>query len=165
MIDTGYGIYYERMTEMLNSYGLCTTGNLSRIIVTHADADHCGAAGFFDVPAYMHPGTREIIEKANRAYGSGREDSVLEEVYTTLIGLFSRFTPPESHRIVSAPGRKKNRDFSGPRYPTGMRTDLNNTGRARRAPVRADLPAVRAGETSLHGRYDDQLRLFIERTR
>ena len=32
---------------------------------------------------------------------------MLEEVYTTLIGLFSRFTPPEKDCIVSTPGRKK----------------------------------------------------------
>ena len=103
MIDTGYGIYHERVMEMLNSYGLCSAGRLSRIIVTHADADHCGSAGFFHVPAYMHPGTHEIIRKANRAYGSGRENSVLEEVYTTLIGLFSRFTPPETIVLFPKP--------------------------------------------------------------
>jgi glyoxylase-like metal-dependent hydrolase (beta-lactamase superfamily II) len=103
MIDTGYGIYHERVMEMLGSHGLCNTGHLSRIIVTHADADHCGAAGFFQVPVSMHPGTQKIIEKANRAYGSGREDSVLEEVYTTLIGLFSRFTPPKTIELVPPP--------------------------------------------------------------
>jgi glyoxylase-like metal-dependent hydrolase (beta-lactamase superfamily II) len=111
MIDTGYGIYHERLMEMLNSYGLCTGGHLTKIIVTHADADHCGAAGFFKVPARMHPGTREIIRKANRAYGSGRQDSVLEEVYTTLIGLFSRFTPPETTELFPLPAGDKSGIF------------------------------------------------------
>jgi glyoxylase-like metal-dependent hydrolase (beta-lactamase superfamily II) len=55
----------------------------------------------------MHAGTREIIKKANRAYGSGRENSVLEEVYTTLIGLFSRFTPPDITVLFPSPAAEK----------------------------------------------------------
>jgi glyoxylase-like metal-dependent hydrolase (beta-lactamase superfamily II) len=46
----------------------------------------------------MHRGTEKIIEEANRAYGSRSEESILEEVYTKLIGLFSRFNPP--HNVV-----------------------------------------------------------------
>jgi glyoxylase-like metal-dependent hydrolase (beta-lactamase superfamily II)/ACT domain-containing protein len=107
MIDTGYGIYYERVLKMLNAHASCAPGRLSRIIVTHADADHCGAAGYYPVRTLMHPGTKEIIARANRAYGSGREDSVLEEVYTTLIGLFSRFTPPVAIDLLPAPSEEK----------------------------------------------------------
>ncbi len=95
IIDTGYGIYYNDIQEMLRAYHLTSQGKLSRIIVTHADADHCGATGCYQVPALMHPGTQKIIKEANRAYGSRSEGSILEEVYTTLIGLFSRFCPPE----------------------------------------------------------------------
>jgi glyoxylase-like metal-dependent hydrolase (beta-lactamase superfamily II)/uncharacterized protein with ACT and thioredoxin-like domain len=95
MIDTGYGIYYENVQDMLCAHNLLLPGKLSRIIVTHADADHCGATGFYHVPAMMHKGTQKIIIEANRAYGSRSEESVLEEVYTNLIGLFSKFNPTE----------------------------------------------------------------------
>jgi glyoxylase-like metal-dependent hydrolase (beta-lactamase superfamily II) len=94
IVDTGYGIYYENVQDMFRAYNLLLPGKLSRIIVTHADADHCGATGCYHVPALMHKGTQEIIEEANRAYGSRSEGSILEEVYTRLIGLFSRFNPP-----------------------------------------------------------------------
>ncbi len=95
MIDTGYGLYHQDVLRLLQHYGLGNLKKLSRLFITHADADHVGAAGFFEAPSFMHSGTREIIERANRAYGSRVEGSILEEVYTKLINLFSCFTPPQ----------------------------------------------------------------------
>ena len=66
MIDTGYGIYHDSVMAMLAQYGLGEEKKLSRIIVTHADADHCGAAGFFTVPVFMHEGTLDILKTNNR---------------------------------------------------------------------------------------------------
>ncbi len=91
LIDTGYGIYHHDVMTMLSRYGLSDEHPLSRIIVTHADADHCGAAGYFPAPVFMHEGTLAIIKKNNRAYGSRSEHSVLEEFYTKMINLFSKF--------------------------------------------------------------------------
>lgn len=94
MIDTGYGIYHQDVMTMLSGCGFGKKDRISRIIVTHADADHCGAAGFFLAPVMMHQGTLEIIRKNNRAYGSRSEHSVLEEFYTKMINLFSKFKAP-----------------------------------------------------------------------
>jgi glyoxylase-like metal-dependent hydrolase (beta-lactamase superfamily II)/ACT domain-containing protein len=91
LIDTGYGIYHDDVMKMLSVYGLGDTRQVSRIIVTHADADHCGAAGYFNAPVLMHESTLAIIQKNNRAYGSRNENSVLEEFYTQMINLFSKF--------------------------------------------------------------------------
>ncbi len=82
MIDTGFGIYYQDVLNMLQNYGLGNLKKLKRIYITHADADHAGAGGYFDALAFMHHGTKVAIEKANRAYGSKIENSILEEVYT-----------------------------------------------------------------------------------
>ena len=101
MIDTGYGIYHGAVMAMLSRYGLVDLRTLSRIIVTHADADHCGAAGFFGVPVFMHEGTLDIIRTNNRAYGSRSDHSNLDEFYTKMINLFSKFNTPRDIRCFS----------------------------------------------------------------
>jgi glyoxylase-like metal-dependent hydrolase (beta-lactamase superfamily II) len=96
LIDTGYGIYARDIRRLMERVIPGCRNEISRVVITHADADHCGAGGDYDVPVLMHPGTLEIIRAANRAYGSRSEASVLEEIYTTMINLFSRFNPPDS---------------------------------------------------------------------
>jgi glyoxylase-like metal-dependent hydrolase (beta-lactamase superfamily II)/ACT domain-containing protein len=103
MIDTGYGIYHTDVMAMVARYGMGGMKNLSRIIVTHADADHCGAAGHFSVPVFMHKNTLEIIRTNNRAYGSRSQGSVLEEFYTKMINLFSQFAIPSDIHCFSRP--------------------------------------------------------------
>jgi len=91
MIDTGYGIYHDDVMAMFSYFGLGNEDQFTCIIISHADADHCGAGGFFPADALMHTGTRDIIKTSNRAYGSRSEHSVLEAFYTKMINLFSRF--------------------------------------------------------------------------
>jgi glyoxylase-like metal-dependent hydrolase (beta-lactamase superfamily II)/ACT domain-containing protein len=94
MIDTGYGIYHHDIMKMLSRYGFSDERSVSRILITHADADHCGAAGLFTAPVFLHKDTLAIIKKNNRAYGSRSEHSVLEEFYTRMINIFSKFHAP-----------------------------------------------------------------------
>ncbi|ADN37513.1 beta-lactamase domain-containing protein [Methanolacinia petrolearia DSM 11571] len=104
MIDTGYGIYAKDARKLFEYYGLDIDGKLKYIVTTHGDADHCGAGGTYEVPAYMHPVTLEIIRRGNRAWGSKSENSILERVYTTMIALFSRWNPPREENIRLFPG-------------------------------------------------------------
>jgi len=96
MIDTGYGIYQPDVVNMLQHYGLGDLSLLKRIYITHADADHCGAAGYFSAPSYLNEETLKITRETSRAYGSSNQGCILEEVYTKMINLFSRFTPPSN---------------------------------------------------------------------
>jgi glyoxylase-like metal-dependent hydrolase (beta-lactamase superfamily II) len=95
MLDTGFGIYYNDIVKMWLNYGVANLKLLKQIYVTHADADHTGAAGLFDAVCFMHEATKKAIHKTNRAYGSSSEGFVLEELYTKLINTFSCFTPPK----------------------------------------------------------------------
>lgn len=94
LFDTGFGIYHRDVAELLRAYGVEDPQLIRRIFLTHADPDHAGAAGFYAGVSHMHPGTLEILRRADRAYGSKSQGSILEEVYTHLIYLFSEYTPP-----------------------------------------------------------------------
>jgi glyoxylase-like metal-dependent hydrolase (beta-lactamase superfamily II)/uncharacterized protein with ACT and thioredoxin-like domain len=103
MIDTGYGIYHDDVMRMLTRYGLGTLETYSQVIVTHADADHCGAAGYFTVPVLLHRGTQAIVYENNRGYRSMSENSVLEKFYTKMINFFSFIRPPLSPKTFPEP--------------------------------------------------------------
>jgi glyoxylase-like metal-dependent hydrolase (beta-lactamase superfamily II) len=59
----------------------------------------------------MHPDTLEMIRRSNRAYGSDSEGSVLSEVYTKLINLFSRFSVAERPDTFPLDRRSSRGDF------------------------------------------------------
>ena len=111
MIDTGYGIYHDDVMQMFDALHI-DLKKLSRIILTHGDTDHCGAAGFFDVPVYTHEGTAKVIETHNRAAGSCNEDWVIEEVYTLMINLFGRMNPGDSFCFFPSAGEKNLEGFA-----------------------------------------------------
>ncbi|MEI7857376.1 MAG: MBL fold metallo-hydrolase [Methanomicrobiales archaeon] len=103
MIDTGYGIYHHDIMAMFSRYGVGDIKKISRIVVTHADADHCGAAGFFAAPILMHSSTQEIIRTNNRSYGSRSDHASLDEFYTKMINLFSEFNIPKNIECLPGP--------------------------------------------------------------
>ena len=106
MIDTGYGIYHDDVMAMFGRFALGDERRFPQIVITHADADHCGAGGFFPAAAVMHAGTKEIIRTNNRAYGSINEHSVLEPFYTKMINLFSKFNPSKKITCLPEAGEK-----------------------------------------------------------
>jgi glyoxylase-like metal-dependent hydrolase (beta-lactamase superfamily II)/ACT domain-containing protein len=108
LIDTGYGIYYQDIVNMFQHYGLGDLSRLKRIYITHADADHCGAAGFYPVPSYLNRETFLITRETSRAYGSSSQGCILEEVYTKIINLFSRFTPPSNVELFPEISQTRN---------------------------------------------------------
>ena len=63
MIDAELGIYQPDVVNMLQHYGLGDLSLLKRIYITHADADHCGAAGFFSAPSYLELETLKLHRK------------------------------------------------------------------------------------------------------
>ena len=111
MIDTGYGIYHDDVMTMFSHYGLGDEHRFGQVIISHADADHCGAGGFFPAGALMHKGTRDIIKTNNRAYGSRSEHSVLEAFYTKMINLFSQFNASKEITCLPQVGTAKRSIF------------------------------------------------------
>ncbi len=106
IIDTGYGIYHEDLQRSMYSLGI-KKHEITKILLTHADADHSGAGGYLSLKAYMHPETKKILQKTNRAYGSKVEGSILEAAYTQLINIFSAYNPPKQIEVFQTNPRGK----------------------------------------------------------
>lgn len=111
MVDTGFGIYFRDLDRLMEKEGWGGVGMVRNVLITHGDADHSGSAGFIDAPVRMHPDTLEMIRRSNRAYGSDSEGSVLSEVYTKLINLFSGFSVAERPEIYPLNRRNSRGDF------------------------------------------------------
>ncbi|MCX6650134.1 MAG: MBL fold metallo-hydrolase [Methanomassiliicoccales archaeon] len=92
MIDTGFGIYFRDLDGLMESEGWGGMGMVRKALLTHGDADHAGSAGQLSAEVWMHLDTVDVIRQSNRAYGSESEGSVLAEIYTKLINLFSGFS-------------------------------------------------------------------------
>lgn len=99
MLDTGYGAHHPDLMRLFSAVQLQISPKLSKILLSHGDTDHCGAAGFFDVPIHMHSTAWETIRSENRAWGSPREDMLLETVYSKMIAAFSKVRPPVERNI------------------------------------------------------------------
>lgn len=95
MVDSGYGYYYDDLVKLLESMGIAKS-DVRGILLTHADADHCGSAGLFPCPTYLSLGSDEVLKNHNRAQGSSIQYSILENYYTRMIDLFSDCHPPIS---------------------------------------------------------------------
>lgn len=111
MVDTGFGIYLRDLDVLMEREGWGGVGMVREVLITHGDADHSGSAGLIDAAARMHPDTLEMIRRSDRAYGSGNEGSVLAEVYTKLINLFSGFSVVERPEVYPTRGQGNRGEF------------------------------------------------------
>lgn len=111
MIDTGFGIYFRDLDRLMEVEGWGGVGLIRQVLVTHGDADHSGSSGLLDAEVWMHPETVEMIRQSNRAYGSESAGSILAEVYTKLINLFSGFAAAERPNVFSGAPLGRRGDF------------------------------------------------------
>lgn len=101
MVDSGYGHYHADLVRCMEHKGV-KVEEVSSILLTHADADHCGSTGLFPCPTYLSLGSLSIIHSNDRAHGSSLEGSVLESYYTRIINLLSECHPPSDTRLFSS---------------------------------------------------------------
>jgi glyoxylase-like metal-dependent hydrolase (beta-lactamase superfamily II) len=92
MIDAGHGIYFADLTRCWERMGL-DPSRIRRILATHPDTDHIGAAGYFEeaygTEVWMHPAGDEIISQMNRGLGAPEKIRKLNRYYTRLSVAFT----------------------------------------------------------------------------
>ncbi|HJK01369.1 MAG TPA: MBL fold metallo-hydrolase [Methanocorpusculum sp.] len=95
VLDTGYGYYFDDVNKMLYTLGIEGFTHVKKVICTHADADHCGAAGYLPAIPFMHPVTKQILDTGTRRFGSNHLNKELEWIFTTTINIFSKTNIPD----------------------------------------------------------------------
>ena len=95
VLDTGYGCFYHDCDKMLEKVGVDGFFDTRVVICTHADADHCGASGYFSTMPLMHPTCKAILDAGTRNHGSVNNLDLLEKFYTTSINTMSRMNVPD----------------------------------------------------------------------
>jgi len=98
MIDSSYGLYYKDVKKMLAENGIPPDG-IRDIYLTHADADHAGLSGYFNMEfgcdVHMHRDAAGVIRNENRAWGSGSQLMELNHFFTVLVNEFTRAAFPK----------------------------------------------------------------------
>lgn len=104
MFDAGYGLYYEDIKNLLKRKRM-DPGEVRRIFVSHADADHIGSAGYFadqfGTQVFMHTDCKGIIGNENRTYGTNTKLSKLNKHFTVLVNRFTKCKYPEKVSFFS----------------------------------------------------------------
>jgi glyoxylase-like metal-dependent hydrolase (beta-lactamase superfamily II) len=90
MIDTGYGCYFQDVETMLKTVRGDGFAKTKHVIITHADADHCGACGWLPAVPVMHPVTKHILDAKTRGFSTDPDSAFLEKVYAQTISRLSK---------------------------------------------------------------------------
>ncbi len=104
LIDSGYGLYYEDVKSLLRGLSL-DPARVRRVFVTHPDADHIGAAGYFEeefgTRVLMHKSSRGVMKNRNRGCGGDDRLRDLNKYFTRLVTRFTKCRYPENPRFFS----------------------------------------------------------------
>ncbi|GAB6182870.1 MBL fold metallo-hydrolase [Thermodesulfovibrio hydrogeniphilus] len=114
MIDGCYGLYYKDVKKMLKENGI-EPSKIRKIYISHADADHVGLSGYFEeefaAEVFMHPASKGIIEKNNRAFGSNTPLGTLNQYFTILVNAITETKFPQHWKPFKIEKANRTGDF------------------------------------------------------
>lgn len=114
MIDGCYGIYYEDVKKMFRENGIFPE-KISKIYLTHPDADHAGVVGYFEeefnTEVYLHKNAVDVIKNENRAYGVNTPLYELNHYFTILVNYFTKCKFPKNYKVFNIKENEKIYEF------------------------------------------------------
>ena len=98
-IDSGYACYQKEMLEIFNKlipeYGTVK----KRVLITHADVDHCGLLPLFD-EVLTNKRTTECLEREYRGLDGYREENPLHKPYINICKIITEYKPVDPQKVV-----------------------------------------------------------------
>lgn len=114
MVDTGYGVYYDNIKSLLRDKAL-DPARLRRIFVTHPDADHAGASGYFarelGARVFMHPMGKSVVDSIDRGYGAEGRVARLNRCFSRIVNRLTKCEYPGEIHYFSPSARSKEGAF------------------------------------------------------
>lgn len=98
-VDSGYACYKKEMLDIFESIIPDFYSIKKRILVTHADVDHCGLLPLFD-EIITNENTALCLEKEFKGENGYREENPLHKPYINICKILTGYEPVDSQKIV-----------------------------------------------------------------
>lgn len=99
-VDSGYACYEEEMLEILKRYVPQFSSMKKRILVTHADVDHCGLLPLFD-EVIASKKTAECLKKEYEGKSGYREQNPLHKPYINICKILTSYKTVNPEKITA----------------------------------------------------------------
>jgi len=97
-VDSGYACYREEMLEILRKLLPEFDTMKKKILITHADLDHCGLLPLFD-EVYTSYKTAQCLQLEHGGENGFREQNPLHKPYINICKILTSYQPPEPEKL------------------------------------------------------------------
>ena len=97
-IDCGYAMYRQEMEKIFRQLLPDWNGMHKRILITHADVDHCGLLPLFD-EILASEKSRECLALEYEGKPGFREQNPTHRPYISICKTLTRYAPPEPEKV------------------------------------------------------------------
>lgn len=98
-IDSGYACYQNEMVNIFNKIIPEFSTIKKKILITHADVDHCGLLSLFD-EVLTNKRTAECLEREYRGLDGYREENPLHKPYINICKIITEYKPVDTKKVV-----------------------------------------------------------------
>ena len=106
-IDSGYACYREEMLQLIHEHLPDFADAEKRILLTHADLDHCGLLNDFDEIITSHKSAQCLIQEYEGKNGY-REENPLHTPYIHICKILTSYMPPDPKKLTIPWENKEN---------------------------------------------------------
>ncbi len=98
-IDSGYACYTDEMKKIIGKLVPDFANMKKRILITHADVDHCGLLPLFD-EIIASPRSAECLALEYNGENGYREQNALHKPYINICKILTSYVPPSPNKVT-----------------------------------------------------------------